>query len=288
MTSELANEPAASPAAGSTRSAIRTILVVAAVAITFSAVVGVGGIAWGVASLRVAADTRALPSEMESLTIDTGEMPTAIRITSDRNLREPKVRMRLLNTSRTDAGALTVARNGNAVSLTVAGTPSQLRSFTPPGEITVTLPPDLAHRLSVTTAQRAGLLFSQADLSRLTVHNRDGAVVLDGDAQRIEIHTESGQIRTRDAISVTESFTADAHGGHIAVDFRDDAPRIVQATGGDADIEIALPPGGPYLVRAQAGNDLKVRVPQTDDASRAVAQITARADEGSVSITTRR
>jgi hypothetical protein len=270
------------------RKAIRTLLVVAAVVVTLSAVVGVGGVAWGIASLRVAADTQTLPASMESLTIDTGQAPTAIRITSDRNLREPKVRMRLLNASSTDAGALTVARNGNTIGLTIAGTPSQLMNFGPPGEITVTLPPDVARRLSVTTRQRTGLLFSQSELSQLTVHNTDGVVVLDGDARRIEIDTQSGEIRTRDAISVTEAFTADTDDGHIAVDFRDAAPRTVQVTGRDADIEIALPPVGPYLVRAQAGNELKVFVPQTDDASRAAAEVTAQAQDGSVTITTRR
>ncbi|MEZ0051817.1 hypothetical protein ABIA30_002825 [Mycobacterium sp. MAA66] len=292
MTSEFVTNPTDAPAPRSLtpsgRSAIRTLLVIAAVAVTVSAVVGVGGIAWGIASLRVAADTQTLPANMEALTIDTGQVPTAIRIISDRNLREPKVRMRLLNTSRTDAGALTVARDGNAIGLTIAGTPSQLLNFGPPGEITVTLPPDVAHRLSVTTKQRTGLLFSQSELSQLTVRNTDGAVVLDGDARRIEIHTQSGEIRTRDAISVTDAFTADTNDGHISVDFRDAAPRTVQVTGRDADIEIALPPAGPYLVRAQAGNDLKVRVPQTDDAARAAAQVTARAEDGSVTITTRR
>lgn len=292
MTSGLLTNPddtsSTAPLTPGGRSAIRTLLVVVALAVTLSAAVGVGGLAWGVASLRVAADTQTLPAGIESLTIDTGDMPTAIRITSDRNLHEPKVRMRLLNTSRTDAGALTVTRDGNAVGLTIAGTPSQLLNFGPPGEITVTLPPDVAHRLSLTTKQRTGVLLTQSELSQLTVHSTDGAVVLDGDARRVEIHTQSGEIRTRDSISVTDAFTADTSDGHVAVDFRDAAPRTVQITGRDADIEIALPPAGPYLVRAQAGNDLKVRVPQTDDASRAAAQVTARADDGSVAITTRR
>ncbi len=65
------------------------------------------------------------------------------------------------------------------------------------------------------------------------------------------------------------------------------ASKALTGGGGAYDIR-NLPPGGPYLVRAQAGEQAKVRVPQTDDASRAVAQVTARADEGSVVIATRR
>ena len=72
------------------------------------------------------------------------------------------------------------------------------------------------------------------------------------------------------------------------MDFKEAAPRTVNVTSQNSDVDITLPPGGPYLVRAQAGEQAKVRVPQTDDASRAVAQVTARADEGSVVIATRR
>lgn len=279
-----ATAPALSPGG---RSAIRTLLVLVALLGTVSAAAGLGGLAWGISSVRVAAETETLPADMSALTIDTGDMPTAVRITSDRNVREPRVRMRLLNTSRDDQQALKVTRTGGTVGLTVTGTPSPLFDFGPPGEITVTLPPDVAHRLSVTAKQQVGVLLSQTDLDQLTVHNTDGAVVLGGNARRIEIHTQSGDVQTRDPIVVTDAFIADSTDGHIGVDFKEAAPRTVNVTSQNSDVDITLPPGGPYLVRAQAGEQAKVRVPQTDDASRAVAQVTARADEGSVVIATR-
>ena len=270
------------------RSAMRSLLVVTAIVVTLSAAAGIGGLAWGISSVRVAAETETLPADFSSLTIDTGNMPTAIRITSDRNVSEPRVRMRLLNTAKDDHQALQVTRNGGAVSLTVTGEPSPLFDFGPPGEIMVTLPPDVAHRLSVTTKQQVGVMLSQTDLDQLIVHNTDGAVVLGGNARRIEIHTQSGDIQTRAPIVVTDAFVAESTDGHIGVDFREVAPRTVDITNRDSDIDITVPSGGPYLVRAQAGDQAKVRVPQTEDPARAVAQITARTDDGSISIATRR
>ncbi|GAA2431947.1 DUF4097 domain-containing protein [Mycolicibacterium llatzerense] len=296
MTSNLDFEPVTGPAPAAkpptlspgARSAIRTILVLVALVVTTSAALGLGGLAWGIGSVRVAANSETLPADLSSLTIDTGDLPTAIRITSDRNVREPRVRMRLLNSAQNDEQALKVTRNGSAVSLTVAGSPSPLFNFGPPGEITVTLPPSAAHQLSVTTKQQVGALLTQTNLDQLTVHNTDGAVILGGNARRIEIHTQSADVQTRDPIVVSDAFIADSTDGHIAVDFKEIAPRTVDITTQSSDVDITLPPGGPYLVRAEAGDDAKVRVPQTSDASRAVAQITARAPEGSVAVTTRR
>ena len=283
--SDAATPPALTPGG---RSAMRSLLVVTAVVVTLSAAAGIGGLAWGISSVRVAAETETLPADFNSLTIDTGDMPTAIRITSDRNVNEPRVRMRLLNTAKDDHQALKVTRNGGAVSLTVTGEPSPLFDFGPPGEIMVTLPPDVAHRLSVTTKQQVGVMLSQTDLDQLTVHNTDGAVVLGGNARRIEIHTQSGDIQTRDPIVVTDAFVAESTDGHIGVDLKEVAPRTVEVTNRDSDIDLTVPTGGPYLVRAQAGDHAQVRVPQTEDPARAVSQITARTDDGSITITTRR
>ena len=293
MTSNLDTAPLADAAAPPVltpggRSAMRSLLVVTAIVVTLSAAAGIGGLAWGISSVRVAAETETLPADFSSLTIDTGNMPTAIRITSDRNVSEPRVRMRLLNTAKDDHQALQVTRNGGAVSLTVTGEPSPLFDFGPPGEIMVTLPPDVAHRLSVTTKQQVGVMLSQTDLDQLIVHNTDGAVVLGGNARRIEIHTQSGDIQTRAPIVVTDAFVAESTDGHIGVDFKEVAPRTVEVTNRDSDIDLTVPTGGPYLVRAQAGDHAQVRVPQTEDPARAVSQITARTDDGSITITTRR
>lgn len=95
---EAATPPALTPGG---RSAMRSLLVVTAIVVTLSTAAGIGGLAWGISSVRVAAETETLPADFSSLTIDTGDMPTAIRITSDRNVSEPRVRMRLLNTAKT-------------------------------------------------------------------------------------------------------------------------------------------------------------------------------------------
>ena len=181
-----------------------------------------------------------------------------------------------------------MTEDAGAVRLTVGGDGDgdSLLRWARAGEITVTLPPELARRLSVTTQQEAGVLFAQADLDELIARGVDGAVLLSGNARRIEVHNQNGSVIAREPISVTESFTADTTDGDVTVDFKEAAPRTVEAVSSNGDVAIGLPPGGPYLVHAASGSSTSVRVPETSDPQRAAAEVTVRSDDGSVSVST--
>ena len=74
MTSNLDTAPLADAAAPPVltpggRSAMRSLLVVTAIVVTLSAAAGIGGLAWGISSVRVAAETETLPADFSSLTI---------------------------------------------------------------------------------------------------------------------------------------------------------------------------------------------------------------------------
>ncbi|PRC62412.1 hypothetical protein C6A85_03200, partial [Mycobacterium sp. ITM-2017-0098] len=56
--------------------------------------------AWGISNYRVVKDSAALPNTLTTLTVDTGPVPVAVRITTDREVREPRVDMRMVNSTR--------------------------------------------------------------------------------------------------------------------------------------------------------------------------------------------
>ncbi len=268
------------------RTAVRVLVVVAAAALVAGCVLSLGTVAWGLSSFRVIADAKSLPAGMKSLIIDTGEIPAAVRITADRDAREPRVTMRLINSNRAGEHSLVVTDDAGATRLTLVGERSSLPDFGRAGELNVTLPPDLARKLSVTTQQETGVLLAQTDLDQIVVHNTDGDVVLSGGARRIEIHTQDGDVVAREPISVTEAFVAEVVDGNVTVDFKDAAPRTVDVVTRDGDVALSLPSNGPYLVHAQSGDSTRVRVPETSDPGRAIAEVTARSDDGAVTIST--
>jgi hypothetical protein len=239
-----------------------------------------------VSAVRVVADTKNLPVDMRSLVINTGDVASAIRITADRDTREPTITMRQVRSTRSAAHSLAVSEDAGVTRVAVSG--GGTTPFLPwdrAGELTVTLPADMARRLSVTVQQQDGVLLAQADLDQLTARNTDGAVVLDGSARRVELHTTDGRVVTRRPISVSESFRADSVDGDVSVDFADAAPRTVDVDTNDGDVSIALPAAGPYLVRA-SGDSTQVQVPQTNDPARAIGQVTVSVQDGDVTITT--
>ncbi len=130
------------------------------------------------------------------------------------------------------------------------------------------------------------MLMAQADLDQLIARTTNGPVLLSGSARRVEVHSVDGDVITRSAISVTESFGATTIDGDIEVDFKA-APRTLDATTRDGDISIGLPPRGPYVVNANTGEEsgaTVVRVPQTTNRTDAAAVITARSENGDVVI----
>jgi hypothetical protein len=264
------------------RTAVRAVLVGAAAVVVVGLVGTLGVVAWGLSTFRVITDSRSLPTAMRSLVVDTADVPVAIRITADREAREPRANLRLVNSSRAGEHRLVVTNGPDGTQLSIDGQSSAMFEWARGGELTVTVPPDQARRLTVRTQQDTGVVLAQADLDQLIARTADGAVVLSGAARRIEVHTVDGDVTTRDPISVTERFSATTADGDIAVDFKDAAPRTVEATSRDGDIVVGLPERGPYLVRAQSGASTKVRVPETTNPAAAVAEVIAESDNGDV------
>jgi hypothetical protein len=264
---------------------VRVTLIVAATVLVVGAVVSLGVMALGVSSFRVITDTKPLPSTMRSLVVDTGSVPVAVRITTDREAREPRADLRMVNSTRAGEHPLAVTTDEAEARVTINGEPTPFLQWGRGGEITLVLPPELARKLTVTTQQDNGLVLAHADLDQLIAHTDNGAVILSGSARRIEVYTDNGEVTSRDPISVTESFRATTSNGEIKVDFAESAPRTVEATSDNGDVVIALPARGPYLVNASTDNgDTVVRVPQVTDRDQAAAVVTVRSDNGDVVI----
>jgi len=269
------------------RTAFRLSLIAAAAVLVVGTLASLGVVSWGIASFRVITESKPLPVAMRSVFVDTGSVPVAVRITTDRTAREPRVDLRMVNATRAGANPLAVNTDAAGTRITINGEASTFLQWVRAGEISLVLPPDLARQLTVTTQQDTGVVLAQADIDQLIARTDNGEVVLSGSARRIEIHTDNGDVVTREPISVSESFSATTDNGDIKVDFSDAAPRTVDVTTDNGDVIIALPARGPYVVNANTGEEVGatvVRVPQTTDRKAAAAVITARSDNGDVII----
>ncbi|MCT7656855.1 DUF4097 family beta strand repeat-containing protein [Mycobacterium deserti] len=267
------------------RTAVRVTLIVAAVVLVVGSLVSLGVIAFGISGFRVITDSKALPSQMRALVVDTGSVPVAVRITTDRNASEPRADLRMVNSMRAGANPLGVSVDRGETRITINGESSPFLQWSRGGEISVVLPPDLARRLTVTTRQDNGVVLAQADVDQLNANTDNGAVILSGSARRIEIHTDNGDVVTPDRISVSEAFIATTDNGAVKVDFSEAAPKTIDATSDNGDVVIALPARGPYVVNASTDNgDAVVRVPQTQDREAAAAVVTVRSQNGDVVI----
>ncbi|MCV7054525.1 DUF4097 family beta strand repeat-containing protein [Mycolicibacterium gilvum] len=272
--------PALSPGA---RTAIRVALIALSGALITGLVVALSGAAWGLSSLRVVKDSATLPTSLTSVTVDTGSVPAAVRITTDREVREPRVDMRMVNSTRAGSEPLSVTADGTDAQVTIDAEPSELLQWTRAGEVTVVLPPELARRVSVTTRQETGVLFAQADIDRLTARTVDGAVIVSGSARRVDITNEHGDVTTRGPITVDESFSATTTTGDISVKFAA-PPATVDAHSEHGDVVVSLPPPGPYFVDASGTEhgETVIKVPTTRDRDSAASAITARSETGDI------
>jgi len=267
------------------RTAFRLGLIAAAAVLVVGTIASLGAVAWGVASFRVITDSNPLPVAMRSVVVDTGSVPVAVRITTDREAREPRADLRMVNSTRAGANPLVVNADAAGARVTINGEPSAFLQWGRAGEITLVLPPDLARKLTVTIEQETGVVLAQADVDQLIARTDTGAVVLSGAARRIEVHNVDGEVVTRDPIRVTESFSANTANGDIKVDFAETAPRTVDATSDNGDVIVALPARGHYVVNANTENGATVvRVPQTMNRDNAAAVVTARSENGDVII----
>lgn len=275
--------PAVSPGG---RTAIRSLLIVAAAVLVVGTVASLGVTAWGVSSFRVVADSAALPATLRSVTIDTGSVPVIVRISSDREATTPRVDMRMVNSVRAGSDPLSVAADGTSARVTIDAEPSALLNWGRASQITVVLPQDQARRTTVTTQQDTGVVMLEADIDSLVARTRDGAVVLGGAARDVDITAQNGDIDTRAAMSVSENFTATTQSGDIDVEFSG-APKTLAATTQNGDVTVALPPPGPYVVDATTGQSwgsTVVRVPQTRDPSGAASVVRVRSETGDVTV----
>ncbi|MGB3485934.1 MAG: hypothetical protein WBB07_27400 [Mycobacterium sp.] len=274
--------PPTLPPAG--RTAFRAVLVIAAALVLLTGIGGLTAAAVGIGNTRVIADAQPLPASMHTLTIDTGEIPMAVRIESDDAAREPRVEMRFVSASRGGEQALDITP-GPDTRIALRGESPGWLEWARTGELTVVVPPQVGEQLSVNTFQQFGVLHVDADLDQLTARNTGGAVILDGSARSIDVEVSHGAVVDEDRILVRESFTANVIDGYISVDFRDVAPRTVEAVTSDGDITLRLPGDGPFLVDASAGPDgTVVRVPLARTAADAESVITARSVNGEVVI----
>jgi hypothetical protein len=267
------------------RTAFRLALIAAAVALVVGTLASLGAVAWGIAGFRVITDSKPLPVAMRSVFVDTGSVPVAVRITTDRQAREPRADLRMVNSTRAGANPLVVSADPAGARVTINGESSAFLHWGRAGEITLVLPPDIARKLTVTVQQDTGVVLAEADVDQLIARTDTGAVVLSGAARRIDVHNVDGEVVSRDPIRVTESFNAATETGDVKVDFAETAPRTVDVSSQDGDVILALPARGPYVVNANtADGNTDVRVPQTTNRENAAAVVTARSNTGNVVI----
>lgn len=262
------------------------LLIVAATVLVVGTVASLGVTAWGVSSFRVVADSAELPTTLRSVTVDTGSVPVIVRISTDREATTPRVDMRMVNSVRAGSDPLSVAADGTSARVTIDAEPSALLNWGRASQITLVLPPDQARRTTVTTQQDTGVVMLEADIDSLVARTRDGAVVLGGAARDVDITAQNGDVHTRAAMSVSETFRATTQSGDIDVEFSG-APKTLEARTENGDVSVALPPPGPYVVDATTGQSwgsTVVRVPQTRDPQGAASTVSVRSETGDVTV----
>jgi hypothetical protein len=259
--------------------AVRVVLVVIAAVVSLCVLGSLSALAVGLGNIRLVTETQALPAGMRSLTIDTGDAPVALSLTTDVDATEPRVHVRMV--TRTDNTQLAVANDDTGSRVTLGDNGSALLGFYRTREIKVILPPRVARGLTVMVNQRPGSLSTDADLDQLVARTDSGAVTLGGSARRVDVSVRHGDISTSTRLAVTESFRAETESGGISVEFRA-APRTTEAIA-DGNVTVGVPGPGPYRVRAQSERphgETTVTVPETTDPN--APGVTAHSKSGNV------
>lgn len=149
---------------GGNRTVARAVLVLIGVLVAIGSLVSLSVLAFGLSSVHVVTDTRALPANTRSLIVDTGDIPVAVRLTTDADAREPRVDLRMV--TRGDGTQLTVVEDATNSRITLSDSGSGFLWFKRTGEMNVILPPDVARELSVTVNQQARSLANTASLDQ--------------------------------------------------------------------------------------------------------------------------
>ncbi|UUO02661.1 hypothetical protein M4D79_04565 [Mycolicibacterium novocastrense] len=236
----------------------------------------------GLSGARIVTDTQDLPASIDTLTIETGDVPMSVRLITDPEATKTRISLRIITRSDTQLNIADHDSGESRVTLSHAG--DGFLGFRGKGEIEVVLPPALARRLSVTVNQRAGSLTSEATLDRLVATIDNGAATVGGAARVVNLNIRHGDVNTSDEFVVSESFEARTESGSISVRFRQ-APRIAEATA-EGNVTMQLPDSNRYRVRAGSaapGRAPLVTVRQTSD--RNAPEVIARSENGRVEVT---
>jgi len=137
---------------GRTHTAARVVLATIAVVVTLGSLVSLGVVAIGLGSIRIVTESRALPTDMRLLSIDTGDVPAVVRVVTDADAREPRIDLRMVTRGQTQ---LNVADDAADSRVTLSDNGSGFLWFDRSGEIRVILPPDVARDLSVKVNEQA-------------------------------------------------------------------------------------------------------------------------------------
>jgi len=268
------------------RTAIRVALVAVAALLIVGVVVALSALAWGLTSVRVITDTATLPTTLRSVAVDAGPMPGQIRIVSDPQAREPRVDLRMVNSTRAASEPLVVDTDGTSARVSINTDSSRFLDRGRAGQLTLVLPQDLAGRLTVTAQQEIGVVTAEADVDQFIARTGEGAVLLSGSARHIDITATEGDVVATEPISVSESFRVSTNNGDVDINFAE-VPETVDASTRRGNVDLRLPQPGPFVVNATSGRQggsTVVEVPQTRDTGEAVAVVDAHSDNGDVTV----
>ncbi len=112
---------------------MRVLVVVPAALLSLGTLGSLGALAFGPGSIRVVTDTQALPASVRLLTVDTGDVPLVVRLTTDVDAKEPRVNLRMVTS--TDDTQLAVANDDAGSGVTLSDSGSEFLRFNSAGEI---------------------------------------------------------------------------------------------------------------------------------------------------------
>jgi hypothetical protein len=141
---------------GGARTGIRVALVAVATLTVACTAISLAVLAFGVSAFRAITDTKQLPLTVRYVSIDTGEVPVLVRVTTDAAARGPRVDLRMLTSVREDTRPLIVANDADRTRVMLGSAGVSYLRWNRLGEVTVVLPPGSARGVSVTARSNDG------------------------------------------------------------------------------------------------------------------------------------
>jgi hypothetical protein len=154
------------------RTAFRLSLIAAAAVLVVGTFASLGAMAWTLASFRVITDSKPLPLAMRSVFVDTGSVPVAVRITADREAREPRADLRMVNLDQL------IARTDNG-EVVLSGSARRIEVHTDNGDVVTREPISVSESFS-STADNGDLRVDFADTAPRTIDatSQNGDVII--------------------------------------------------------------------------------------------------------------